>query len=394
MTTAFHTPAALRACFIAACCALAAPGALAINGSQLGGYGIKNAGMGGASIALPLDASAAANNPAGMAFVPSSFIANIVVLQGEASSNFVLPDNKFNVTVGQLAPEGGINYVISPEVTLGFSVSGGGASADFGRPLLPVPGAQTAVSTQVALEFIPNMTWKPRSDLALGAGLVLAQQQFSAQGVLAVTPGGLVGVPGHGIQTASGVGARIGVLWRATAQLALGATYKTLTPMGPLGEYAKDILAYSEGHSDIPPEFGVGIAWKPADAVTLAADWMLIGYSKVKLMQDPNGPLWQDQPVLRLGLAWDASAAWTLRTGASRNRRPMDSSRVLQNFLTPVIFETSYTAGATLRLDPTSDISMSLEFNPATTLEGTGPSTGSSMRNEGYVLRLGYQKLF
>ena len=45
-------------------------GALAINGALPGGNGVKNASMGGTSIALPLDAVAAANNPAGIAFWP------------------------------------------------------------------------------------------------------------------------------------------------------------------------------------------------------------------------------------------------------------------------------------------------------------------------------------
>ena len=40
--------------------------ACASNGILMSGYGVKNASMGGASIALPLDALAAANNPAGM----------------------------------------------------------------------------------------------------------------------------------------------------------------------------------------------------------------------------------------------------------------------------------------------------------------------------------------
>ena len=49
---------------------LAAPGvALATNGYFSHGYGIKAKGMAGVSIALPQDALAAANNPAGMAFV-------------------------------------------------------------------------------------------------------------------------------------------------------------------------------------------------------------------------------------------------------------------------------------------------------------------------------------
>ena len=43
--------------------ALLVSNAWAVNGIQMNGYGIKNAGMGGASIALPLDASAPVNNP-------------------------------------------------------------------------------------------------------------------------------------------------------------------------------------------------------------------------------------------------------------------------------------------------------------------------------------------
>ena len=58
----------LRLTFIAVSLATSLP-ALATNGTMPHGYGIKAQGMGGASIALPQDALAAANNPAGMAFV-------------------------------------------------------------------------------------------------------------------------------------------------------------------------------------------------------------------------------------------------------------------------------------------------------------------------------------
>jgi long-chain fatty acid transport protein len=67
----------LRASLLTGAMLLIADPALAVNGAQLGGYGIKNAAMGGASIALPLDAVAAANNPAGTAFVPASTSLNL-----------------------------------------------------------------------------------------------------------------------------------------------------------------------------------------------------------------------------------------------------------------------------------------------------------------------------
>ena len=61
-----------RALAVALAVAALHAGALAVNGALPGGNGIKNAAMGGASIALPLDAVAAANDPAGIAFVPAS----------------------------------------------------------------------------------------------------------------------------------------------------------------------------------------------------------------------------------------------------------------------------------------------------------------------------------
>ena len=50
--------------------------------------------MGGAAIALPLDAEAAANNPAGMAFVPKSFTLGLYVFKGESSADYFIPGNR------------------------------------------------------------------------------------------------------------------------------------------------------------------------------------------------------------------------------------------------------------------------------------------------------------
>ena len=108
-TQTTFTPASLVGTLIGSL-ALVATNAYAMNGAQLGGYGIKNAGMGGASIALTLDASAAANNPAGMAFVPTSIVANLVSFKGQSSVNLFGNALEDNTTV--LAPEGGFNYCL------------------------------------------------------------------------------------------------------------------------------------------------------------------------------------------------------------------------------------------------------------------------------------------
>jgi long-chain fatty acid transport protein len=371
-------------------------GALAVNGALPGGNGIKNASMGGASIALPLDAVAAANNPAGIAFVPSSATLGLQVFSGHSSANYVLPGNHLENRQTQMAPDGGFIWHSAPEVTLGISMSGAGAGSDYGQPALPVPGAGTAKTTLRVAEFIPAMAWTPTPDLALGLGLTLARQQFEADGVIvpAPVPGGLLPVPGHGRQTATGVGVRAGVLWKPASGWTFGGNLKSRARMGRLDGYDRDLLAYSDGRIDIPAQYGVGVAWQPTERLTLAADWLRILWGEIKAMQDPNGFAWRDQPVLRLGAAWALDERWTLRAGYSRNRGQIDPSRAVQNLLVPSINEKAYTAGLSWRVDPHSELNLGYELNPRTTLTGTGASTGTSLTSKVQMFLLGYHYTF
>jgi long-chain fatty acid transport protein len=375
---------------------LACGQAMAMNGSQLGGYGIKNAGMGGASIALPLDASAAANNPAGMAFVPTSVVGNVVVFKGKSNATFAgippasIPSNQLNDNTTKTAPEGGFNWVVNSQMTVGLTLSGAGAGANYGEPLFP--SLENLKSAQKVADVIPSISWKINPDLAVGLGLIFSFQEFESQG--AFNPANLASVPGHGKETAHGVGARIGLHWNATPQHSVGATLKPRTSMSKLGDYSKDILAHSEGKVDIPAEYGLGIAWKATPNITLAADFLEVQYSKVKANQDPTGPKWKDQPIWRLGASWELDPTWTLRGGLSRNQRQITSDRTLQNLLSPAINNVAYTFGASMKLDPKSDISFSMEHNPSKTLNGTGDNAGTNITSKTQVIRVGYQKQF
>lgn len=373
------------------------PGAaLAINGAQLGGNGVRNAAMGGASIALALDANAAANNPAAMAFVPSSATFDLQVFRGHSSAEHVLPGNELDNRQTLAAPQGGLNWQWSPELALGFSLADGGSGSDYGEPALPVAGAGQAKSTLRIAEFIPNIAWKPRDDLAIGFGLTLARQQFEADGVIvpAPVPGGLLPLPGHGMKTSTGVGWRAGVMWKPTADWSVGASYRARTAMGRLDGYDRDLLAYSRGKLDIPEQYGVGVAWQATPRLTLAADWMRILWGELKVMQDPNGFGWRNQPVLRAGLAWALDDRLTLRAGYSRNRGQIDSERAAQNLLVPAIHEKAYTAGLSWALDGLSELSVGYELNPSTTLTGTGPSAGTRLTSKVQMFMAGWQRRF
>jgi long-chain fatty acid transport protein len=371
-------------------------GALAVNGALPGGNGIKNAAMGGASIALPLDAVAAANNPAGIALVRSSTTFGLQVFRGHSSAEYVLPGNHLENRQTQMAPEGGLIWQLGSDLSVGVSVAGAGAGSDYGQPALPVPGAGTAKTTLRVAEFIPTVAWKPTPELALGLGLTLAWQQFNADGVIvpAPVPGGLLPLPSHGRQTATGVGLRAGVLWNPAADWSFGANLKSRARMGRLGGYDQDLLVYSEGRLDVPAQYGVGLAWRPTDRLTLAADWLRILWGEIKAMQDPNGFAWRNQPVLRFGAAWTLDERWTLRAGHSRNRRQIEPSRAVQNLLVPSIHEKAYTAGLSWRVDPHSELNLGVELNPRTTMTGTGASAGTSLTSKVQMFLLGYHHTF
>jgi long-chain fatty acid transport protein len=370
--------------------------ALAINGAQPGGNGIKNAAMGGASIALPLDAVAAANNPAGMAFVPSSYAVGVQVFRGHSAAEYILPGNRLENRQTAVAPEGGFNWQISSAWTAGFSLAGAGVGSDYGQPALPVPGAGNAKTTLRVAELIPTVAWKPRDNLAFGLSLNLVRQDFEADGVIvpAPVPGGLAPLPSHGKQSANGIGWRAGLLWKPAADWSVGANFKARTHMGRLDGYDRDLLAYSEGRLDVPAQYGVGIAWQATQRLTLAADWLRILWGEIKAMQDPNGFGWRNQPVFRIGAAWGFNERFTVRGGYSRNRGQIESTRTVQNLLVPSIHEEAYSTGLSWRIDKTSELNLGYELNPRTTLHGTGPSAGTSLTSKVQMFMLGYQYTF
>jgi len=384
-----------RAACIASVLSLCAP-AWAVNGAQPGGHGAANASMGGASIALPLDAEAAANNPAGLALLPSSVTAGIQLFHGKSSAQYVLPGNELQNRTTTGAPEGGANWHVSSEWTVGLSVAVGGAGSDYQHPALPVPGASNAKTSLAVIELIPTVAWRPREDLAIGVALNLAHERFEAQGVIvpAPVPGGLLPLPDHGRQQADGIGVRAGALWKPVPDLSLGLNLKSRTRMGRLSGYEQDLLAYSDGRLDVPSEYGVGAAWQATPILTLAADVLQINWGQLSVMKDPNGFHWRNQPIARIGAAWRTDGGWTLRAGYSRSRRQITSDRTVQNLLVPSVHDQAFTAGVTWPLAKSDALNLGYELNPRTTLEGSGPSTGTSLTSKVQMLMASYQHNF
>ncbi|WP_290891408.1 outer membrane protein transport protein [Arenimonas sp.] len=392
--------------------------AWATNGYFPHGYGLKAKGMGGTSLALAQDSLGGATNPAAMvwagnradlgldAFAPKRDAersgAGFATLNGQVSSDKEL----FWV------PEAGYNRLLSPSLSLGLTVYGnGGMNTTYPQgnfncgagPANMLCGSGTLGVDLSQLVVAPTLAWKPAPDHSIGVALLLGYQRFKAEGLQAFdnAPGfpPFTGAPGsvtnNGYDSSKGVGLRVGWMGRLLPALTVGAAYAPKMNMSRFDKY-KGLFA-GNGDFDIPSHFGVGIAYQPVPAVTVALDAMRIKYSDVPAVHNPssnqaplgaaNGPGfgWQDIDIVKLGVAWQATPALTLRAGYNRGDNPIGSADVSFNILAPGVMKDHYTAGFTFNVSPTSEITGALMVAPRQTVTGSsffnavlGPGAGGN----------------
>ncbi|MFK5894786.1 MAG: outer membrane protein transport protein [Pseudomonadota bacterium] len=391
----------------------------ATNGMMPMGLGSKAKGMGGASIALPQDAVAAATNPAGMAFVGnridfgleffmpdrhSSMDGNFAMVP-DANGNPVpfstdFDDNGNNDSIFYI-PEGGFNMMINDRMSVGVSVVGvGGMNTNYDSiPMFNGPaGPNEAGINLEQLKIIPTLAYKFNDKHAVGIGLELGYQQFKAYGLQGFTGQGNFPIPGfppgstydpqfsaapgsltnNGVEDSFGWGVSLGWTGKISDQLTLGATYHSKTDMGKLDKYAG--LFANEGELDMPGWYGLGLAFNPTPQMTIAADWVHTDYSSVDSISNPlqagnngmdmfnptnylgtangSGFGWDDVDTFKLGLQYAMSDTYTVRTGYSYSTNPIDSDQTMFNILAPATIKHHISLGGTWTLNSKSEITM------------------------------------
>jgi long-chain fatty acid transport protein len=367
--------------------ALNASTAYALNGFQLGGSGIQNAAMGGASIALPLDSIAPANNPAGIAFVPAGFSLNMQAFNGQSVFTPV-PAASFNNDTHIQIPEIGAHIHYSDQISLGVAIAGQGAGATYQPGPAALLGSPVTKNSLTFMEVIPTVAWKVRPDLSLGLALNLARSTFEASGI---SPDNVHVLPSHGSQSATGVGARLGLLWHVNPEFSVGLNYKTKTSMSSFSGYKDDMMAAHDGKVDIPGQYGIGLAWSPAARLTLAADWLQVNYAATAVMQASPGFNWKDQQIVRLGASYQLDDKLTIRVGYSQNSQQIDSNNIQPNFIAPAINNKAYTAGLSWKLSEHSKLNFGYENNPSVQLQD---ATGAKLSSKVEIIMIGYQHSF
>ncbi len=374
---------------IAALCLAAAGTADATDGYFSHGYGMRSKGMGGVGVALPLDAMAGANNPAGMAWIGNRVDVGIDWFQPRRNASRFGAAPGLNGSARSdsndfAVPEVGYNRMLRDDLALGITAYGaGGMNTDYpGGQLNCGAGPNTANLmcgsgrlgvNLMQLTIAPTLAWKPAAEHSIGVSPLFAFQRLRLMGVQAFdnapgfppftsSPGN---VTNNGYDSSRGIGARVGYLGRFD-RVSVGAVYSSRIHMSEFSKY-RGLLA-EQGDFDIPARYAIGVAFDATPSVTVAMDLERIHYQNIASVGNPsaspaplgasNGPGfgWKDVDAVHLGAQWKYSRTLTLRAGYNHATNPVTANDVTFNILAPAVVQDHVTLGLSYALSDDTEI--------------------------------------
>ena len=236
--------------------AIVLPGAaMATNGMFMMGNGTKSNGRAGAGIAIADTAISAADNPAAMVRVGNRVDFGLQIFDPDRDAKIT-----GNTTPGMggmlnyrgdadeddpfYIPEMGINYMLSDDMSLGFTVVGtGGMNTNYDH-LMMFSGGQYS-TTGINLEqvrMLPTLAYKINDQHSVGVSLQVAYQQFSAWGLNNFDNPGFSASPGKvtrkGREDSWGFGLSAGWQGQLTDSLTLGVVYNSKIDMDDFIKWA------------------------------------------------------------------------------------------------------------------------------------------------------------
>ena len=393
--------------------------ALATNGLYQHGYGVRTNAMAGAGVALPLDALAAATNPAGTVMVGDHTDIGLALfspmrdytVNGAPSGGFPPfpgPQVESESTLFAI-PSFGWNKLLNDQSAFNISVYGnGGMNTDWKAsdtptvqtPFGPANGTFLAGDTGVDYtQLFVNLNYsrKVSKGSSIGISGIINYSQFEIKGLqgfsgFSVDPSKLTN---NGKETAFGYGIKLGGLFALSDSVDLGISYQSKIS-NTLDDYAG--LFANGGELDIPATATVGLAFKINDRSSIAFDVQQIYYEDADAIGNPGtsspttglfgcaggdfssclggsngaGFGWQDMTIFKLGYQIQTSDDMVWRFGVSHGDQPIPSNEVLFNILAPGVVETHLTAGFSKTLANGNDLSFALMYAPEKCV--TGPS--------------------
>jgi long-chain fatty acid transport protein len=432
--------------------ALTFPAAVfASNGMNMIGYGAKASGMGGAGVAYPQDAMAAAYNPASITEVGQTRLDATLELfyppraaRHESttlgSTDVASKDNLFPIpAIGAVMSDPSI------PLAMGMAVVGAGLGTNYVQNSDPnncVPNFYNPCITNqpynrvgvflMQMQMLPTFAWRVNENHSVGASLVIAAQTFRAFGLEAFGDLGFTtttsGLTNKGYDWSFGWGYRLGWFGKFLDQkLNLGLAYAPRVEMQKFNRYTG--LFANHGEFDIPESIAVGMAYKFTPKLNMAFDVQRIYWSKIDSIgnkgpnvniagdMNPNGPCgvstanptgsdgissdcnlggdygmgfgWENQTVYKLGFDYKYNKDLTLRAGYNYGKAPIPPDQVLFNMLAPGTTEKHVTLGFTKALDKDSDFTFTFMHAFRNTIKGPTvfPVTGTEGDNASITMQ-------
>lgn len=357
----------------------------ATTGTVMSGYGPKNITMGGASIAVPYDALASANNPAGMAKVGSRLDIELRAFTAKIDNSLGDDGNRFKNNVHKFFPELGANYQLDSKTSIGVSIYGSGVGALYKRPIAPIPGLSNFEAALTQVTLAPTVTRKFGDSMYVGVAPTFSYSTVKVRGI--------PGIP-DGDDSSTGWGWRAGALWDVNESLSLAVMYSPRTRMGSWKKYRDNVFASSDARLDIVEQFGIGVAWRPARDMLVALDYLKLTWSDVAFLNTVGGIGYRDQKVWRAGIAYDLSSRLAMRAGYSYADNIYDAKFTTGLFNGPAISNRSIGIGASYKLNDAYELVGGMERHIPASLRGQGASTGTNLNVNYLYLVAGVSRRF
>lgn len=343
--------------------------AYAGNGTRMLGFSARDSAMAGATTASAEDTSVLVRNPAGLVLIGNridleymNILPHNVTMDTEGAATNQQLRQRSNITYLP-GGNGGISYRIPGTdkypIAVGcgiFTMSGVADNYSSSRINSALTGNYDKMVDLRSMRVAPGIAAAFNDKLSFGATANIAIQGLRAN--LATTTNAETAGGGNW-DFAPGAGFTLGLLYKFSEMLNLGASYESHGWMGHHYKY-KDSLPYI----DEPPVFNMGISLKPTKNVELTYDTRYINWTDVKLAR--NGPAsggfgWGDQWVFAVGGEYTTfKDKLKIRAGYNYGKSPIQNHVVFANALLPVIMEHHITTGFSYYL--MKDLSLDLTW--------------------------------
>jgi len=383
----------------------------ATNGYFAGGYSIKNKGLAGAGVALPLDGMASSMNPAGITEVGDRVDLGLTIFsprrEYSVDRNPIAGPPYFELMGGTVEsdseyffiPNFAWNKQLNEKSAIGIAVYGnGGMNTDYPTATYYDPTSTTTGVDLMQLFIAPTYAYKFADKHSFGITPIIALQFFEANGVMSFAPysSNQAALSGNDHDSSFGFGGRIGYLGQLHEKFSLGLSWQSKIYMDEFDDYAG--LFAEQGDFDIPSNWTVGFAIMPTPEVTVAFDVQQIFYSDVKSINNPLLPnlqtsqlglddgagfAWEDMTVFKVGLQWARTEQWTYRFGYSYGEQPIPESDILFNILAPGVIEQHATFGLTYTFANKSELDFSFMYAFSNDVTGINPLANNNPATDG-----------